>query len=711
LKTTIHLFLSVFFAALVAAAFAISFATIIYSGELSIYLNQGVAMTLLGTIVIALTGAFTLSYKGSILGAQDVPAILLASGAAAIVANNTIDPDAMFATVACLVAITSLVTGLLGMTLGKLRLAHVMRIFPYPVLAGFLATTGLLLLIGGLELALGPEYSGKLSEFVLAENVLRWLPAFVLALLICIATRVFNGSFVMPMALMVSLVLLYVFYLAIGYDVSSLGTAGFLLGPFHSGGFVEAVDPWVVLKADWSIILSNTPLVFTAAVSALIGMTLNASGLELELKRDFDLNKEVRGGGLANLLSGLVGGIPGYHFVGQTLLANRLGLRTSLAGLSAAGGCALLFLFGGSLLNLLPIAFFAAIIAFLGLDLLYSWVWVERRQLRIDEYAIVLAIPLTAVTFGFLNAIAVGLLLSCAIFIFEYSRLNIIRMESDVATRRSRVERPASELLTLTNAKGRAKILELSTFIFFGSSQTLRAKVQQMLEEEENLGWVVLDFKNVPGLDVSAQHILRRIQGDCDAANVSLVLSGLQSRHLIAVSLDGTGFEHQPTLYAAIAKIEDYIITEAAMAADDRTSSDTDLVAFLKGKKLKFLTETRTYTQDELIIANASETRDIFVLLKGKLRVVAAYDMPKEILLAKILPGVTVGEMAFYTHRKRSASIVADETSELLFLDGEKLDALEKDDAALAAEFHRLVARSLALRLNMSNGQLLALES
>lgn len=62
-------------------------------------------------------------------------------------------------------------------------------------------------------------------------------------------------------------------------------------------------------------------------------MTLNASGLELELKRDLDLNTQAQGSGLANIVTGLVGGIPGYHGVGETLLANRLGLNSALARL------------------------------------------------------------------------------------------------------------------------------------------------------------------------------------------------------------------------------------------------------------------------------------------------------------------------------------------------------------------------------------------
>lgn len=695
--------LSIFFTALVSAAFAISFATIIYRGDLAVFLDKGIGLTLLATVVISLVGAVALSFKGSILGPQDVPAILLSSGAAGIIAQYTIPPEALFATVACLVAVTSVVTGILGLAIGKLRLAHVTRFFPYPVLAGFLATTGLLLFRGGLELTLGGDYTGQLSEFFSQQNMERWMITLIVAIFICVGTRKISGSFVLPVALLLSLAGLYVFYGVLGYDLATLGADGLLLGPFQKGGFYTTIEPAMVLQADWSIILASTPLILTVALSALIGTTLNASGLELELKRDLDMNKEAHGSGLANVLSGLVGGIPGYHVVGETILASRLGLHGALAGISAAVGCGLLFLFGGALLNMLPLAFFGAVIAFLGLDLLYSWLWVERKRLGRADYAIVLLIPLTAVTFGFLYAIALGLLLCSAIFIVQYSRLNIIRTQRDLAMCHSRVERPASERTVLEKARDSAKVLELSNFIFFGTSQALRTKVQDMLATDKDIRWLVLDFTKVTGLDVSAQHILERIQESCDLAGVELILSGIEQDQI-----GGAGLKLMPSLDACITKIEETILFEAAPA--DGSGAKTDLSRFLASAALKGLTTTVTFQSGDTVIEETSQSRDIYLLQKGRLNAVTAVSAGNNVLLATILPGAVVGEMAYYTESKRSAGIIAEVASELVCLSQAQIDALENSDPKLAAQFHRLVARDLALRLKRSNGQLLALE-
>jgi SulP family sulfate permease len=328
---------------------------------------------------------------------------------------------------------------------------------------------------------------------------------------------------------------------------------------------------------------------------------------------------------------------------------------------------------------------------------------------RID-YLIVLAIPLSAVVFGFLPAIALGLLLCAAIFNVEYSRLNIIRTESDLSTRRSRVERPASDLLVLERAQGCAKILELSTFIFFGSSHALRSKVQALLSDEPSLRWLVLDFRNVPGFDVSTQQILQRIQDDCDTANVTLVLSGLSQSHITALHPVDPEAQVGRTLDACLAEIEDVVISEAARESVLEDEPASDLALFLQGPRVQAMAKTSVYQKGDVVIAEASQSRDIYVLLSGRLQAIAGDGAANRVVLATFLPGVVVGEMAYYTGGKRSAAIVAEDRSELVHLDSAQIDTLEQSDPMLAAQFHRLIARNLALRLGRSNRQLLALD-
>lgn len=697
--------LGMFFAALVSAAFVISYAAIIYTGPLAYALESGIAFTLLGAAVISSVGALTLSYRGTILGPQDLPAILLASGAAAFAVEVDLPPETLAATVASLIALTSIVTGGLGVVLGKLNLAHIARFFPYPVLAGFLATTGVFLLQGGIDVALGPVEAASWDAYLSPDLMLRWMPAMAVAIFMTLATRLLTGYLVLPVILCTSLLTFYGLYSLLGLDLATLEARGYLLGPFADGGFSGALDITAPMRADWGVILSQAPLILTIAMSALIGTALNASGLELAIKRDFDLNRELKGNGWANVLSGLFGGIPGYHVVGETLLASRLGLNGPSAGLSAAAGCAAFFVLGGSALSNLPVGFFAAIIAFLGIDLLVTWLWVERNRLGALDFATLLVIPSIAVGYGFLTAIAFGLLLACVLFIVEYGRLQIIRVESDLATRRSLVERPDSELSLLTSQGHRAKIVELATYLFFGTSGVLRAKIQERLAEHHTLNWLVMDFKHVPGLDISTKQILLRIYEDCAAQNVTLILTNLPPNWTLDLPETSQGLLEFATLAEGIEHVENALLAKASQLPETIGDRAKDL-SLISG--LEQFAETVTLAAGEHVLEQEAQSSDIYLLRSGQLRVVARGNDHQAQVIAFIRPGTFVGEMAHYTGKTRSADIIADAPSVLLRVNSETLVQLEASHPRLAAEFHRRVAHDLARRLSRTTALLRA---
>ena len=74
--------------------------------------------------------------------------------------------------------------------------------------------------------------------------------------------------------------------------------------------------------------------------------------------------------------------------------------------------------------------------------------------------------------------------------------------------------------------------------------------------------------------------------------------------------------------------------------------------------------------------------------------------------LRKFLPGTLMGEMALYTGRKRSASLVADTDATIGVISGESIIQLNRDQPAIAAEFHQMAARLMANRIMSMNAML-----
>ncbi len=73
--------------------------------------------------------------------------------------------------------------------------------------------------------------------------------------------------------------------------------------------------------------------------------------------------------------------------------------------------------------------------------------------------------------------------------------------------------------------------------------------------------------------------------------------------------------------------------------------------------------------------------------------------------------GTVLGEMGLYTRQPRSAAAAAEEPTCLYKLTFEAFNEIEKDDPALAAEFHKFVVKSLSERLARANTEVSALMS
>lgn len=693
---------SVAFIGIVSAVFAISFAAIVYTGDLSAYLGQGIGMALMGCVVLAFVGAFVLSFKGSIVQIQDVPAILLAGATCTIIAQTQLSGDVLFATVACLTIVASFSVGIAAFLLAQFRLAMIARYIPYPVVAGFLAATGFLLFLGGIGVAVGTTpHVGNFSEFFAPDVFGKWAPSALAAVALLIAARAVDHQLTLPLGLLAITLVFYALIYLGDHSVSTAQSDGLLLGPFESGGFLDGLGPHLLMQADWGAVLSQMPVILTIVAISLIGATLNSSGLELELQKDFDVNVEVRGIGIANALASCVGSLPGYHLLGETILAHRLGMSGRLAGLSSAAGCLAILVLGASLLSVLPVGLFATVIAFLGLDLIFTWLWEARRQLRKTDYAIVVAIPVIAIAFSFLTAIAAGLAMAFVLFVVAYARLDVIRSQSTVAARRSLVERPDEQLDILSKDGHRARILDLSGYLFFGSSNVLRDRVQALLAEIPELRWLVLDFRHVSGVDISTWHVLSRLIGDCKNAGAELILSGLKDQQARAElsAFEADGGRLASSLDVAIEHIEQQLLDERLDKGGDEQLTGA-LATLLEQPEFAAQTETSLAEPGETVIATGQGADDIYVLLSGQLAVsLPNQQTGQSVTVAQIRPVSLVGEMAYYLGTERSADIVAETQSKVLRINMRSLDAMTENRPDLAAEFHRLIAKHMARRL------------
>ena len=196
------------------------------------------------------------------------------------------------------------------------------------------------------------------------------------------------------------------------------------------------------------------------------------------MDRDLDTNQEMRDAGVLNVVSGALGGIPGYHALSLTALAERMRVDARAAGLIAALVPLAAVVFGGSVVGLIPKMIVGGVLVFLGLSFIVEWVWDKRRLLPPREYAVVVVILLGIIVWGFLTGVVIGLVLAVMLFVISYGRIELVREVAFGETYRSNVDRPADERAELRGLSDRVQILRVSGFVFFGSTNRLLERIR-----------------------------------------------------------------------------------------------------------------------------------------------------------------------------------------------------------------------------------------
>jgi SulP family sulfate permease len=257
-------------AAFVTAAFTIiacsSFANLIFAGPLHPFVTQGIWMGLFTALVVGVIVALASSYPGVIAIPQDRVAPifgLMAANMTAQMASASIQEKA-FAVIAG-IAIVSLVTGSCLFLLGHLRLGNLIRYIPYPVIGGFLAGSGWLLVRGAIRIMTGTSLTfAGVPSFFRPEVLAHWLPGVLFGSVLFFSFRRLRHPLTLPVMLFG---LIGAFWLFLFLSKTSLAVArqhGWL-PDFTSGQsptifssfYILNLAPWHLMAKEWSIWLPS----------------------------------------------------------------------------------------------------------------------------------------------------------------------------------------------------------------------------------------------------------------------------------------------------------------------------------------------------------------------------------------------------------------------------------------------------------------------
>jgi sulfate permease, SulP family len=680
---------------------SISVASLVFSGGLVPSLASGIGFVLWGTMAHTLAATWFATLPGTAAVSQSAPGAVVAVAAAGLVAAlpDAATPQTIALTVAAFVALTTLLVATTFLLAGRLRLGRFVRYIPYPVVGGFIAGTGWLLVSGGIRAMTGlPVTVDALSRLTTPSAVAQWLPGLLLGVLLILTRRV-RHPLALPLTLATTTAAFYLVAGLRGVELEDWRARGLLLGPF------PAVDLRPLLPVDlspvaWEVVATGAAGAATVTFVSLLSLLFNVTAIEHALGRKLDIDRELTAAGLGNLASGLAGGTPGYQALSLTLLNRGLAGAQRVSGSVAALVVALGLLLGVDLLEAIPTMLVGGVLVYLGLTFLVDWLVLSTSALTRIEYGIVVAILAATMAFGFVPAVALGLALTVVLFVASYSRVDAARHVLSGVEARSRVSWAPHQQRLLEARGEHLLVLQLHGFLFFGSANRLVERLERRLAAPPPLRFVVLDLQEVSGMDATAAAALAglpRRMGD-----VTLILSSLapEARTQLARSGLPDDAETAATLDEALERCERALLADAGerpeQAVEERLSlweeQDVELHALLGHL------ERQVAPAGATIVRQGDAADALYLLADGRLTALLDRRGEASVRLEQLHAGTLVGEIGFYTGAPRSATVVADVDSIVYRLDRERLEALERDDPQLAGAVHRFVASRLAAR-------------
>jgi SulP family sulfate permease len=702
---------------IVVVIVAVSLGTLIFGGKLTPYLSIGLGIMMFsGVLITAATSLFS-SYPGMVAYPQERVAPIFAVIATSLVAqlSDELTPDQVFYTVVAAIALTSMINGVFLAALGFFKLGALIRFIPYPVIGGFLAGTGYLLIKGSLGVMTGVHVDAEhLHELIEGQHTYQWIAGVIFGIVVVWATHHYKKSWVLPSLLLGGILVVYVVMFGLGVSPEEARAAGWLLGPFPEGEAWSPIAFKAIGEADIQSILGQGGNVATILLISVISVLLNSGALELIVKEDIDLNRELKVAGGANVLIGLGGGSVGFHSLAMSRLAFQMDSRSRVVGLIAAVTCFVMLLVGSDILTFLPRLILGGLLFFLGMHFLIEWVYESWFRLTRSDYAVIILILAVVAGFGYLQGVVVGTLACVILFLVNYSKVKVVKHAMTGTHQQSNVDRPGRHSHFLQEHGDRLNILKLQSFIFFGTANGLleqvRARVAQA--ELEPLDFMVLDFKAVTGIDSSSVLSFVKMTQLAEKNKFTLIFTEPSADIVRLLKMEGFDdldpvvFRRFDDLDHGLEWCENQLLGEQGMS--NANFEQMSLREQLKDTyphpidldRLLSYFERLEVKKEQVLIREGDQPDDLFLIESGQVTAKLELAGSADHRLRTMCAGAVIGELGMILNEPRTATVVADRDSVIYRLSTDALHQMEEKDADVAVWFHQFMTHLLADRLS-----------
>jgi len=437
-------------------------------------------------------------------------AILAATQLALVVPDG--DPAKLITAVATLSALT----GAILMLASLLRLGFVANFISSPVLTGFKAGIGLVIVLDQVPKLLGVHIT-KEGFFLDLLSLVQHLPATSLTTL-----AVAVGTLLVLIGMERLLPHSPAPLVAIGGGIA----ASWFLGLEGQGisivGLIPQGLPSLTLP-DLALVAQLLPGAVGIALMSFTESIAAGRAFAKSTEPPINANRELLATGAANLGGALFGAMPAGGGTSQTAVVRAAGGQSQMASLVTAGAAVATMLFLAPLLGLLPNATLAAVVIVYSVGLIQPAEFAAIRQVRRMEFRWAIAACFGVLFFGTLQGIVVAIVIS---LIGLSSHAANPRVYVIGRKRGADVLRPLSPEHPDDETFPGLLILRPEGSLFFLNAQGMADMVRSLVAEHKPQV-VVLDLSRVPDIEYSALQMLIEGERQVEEREASFWLAGL----------------------------------------------------------------------------------------------------------------------------------------------------------------------------------------
>lgn len=419
-----------------------------------------------------------------------------------------------------------ILAGAFVLAMGISGLGRLVELVPLPVVEGFTFGIGVIIMLQQLPLVLGVPAPHAESTLIAAWHTVQgadWTtaaaPLLIAALVIVIHLLGRRFAPKLPIAI-VAIVLATIVAEVAGLDVARIGAL--------PAGLPTPQLPLIDIGLVRQLVPAALAVAALAALESLLSARV-ADGMVPDLERT-EPNRELVGQGLANIASGLFGGIPATGAIARTAVNVRSGARTRVASLTHVVVLLVVLLALGPIVARIPMAALGAVLIMTATKMASPRVIRPlARATRADRNTLLVTLVAT-VALDLVAAVLLGLGMAAVMSLRHMATYAIVRRQHLPADTREGVIdwTPETEAL-----RGRVALFRLDGALFYGNA---RRFVDTVLAVED-VGVVIVRCHRMNVLDASGADALKEVAEELHRRGITIIVQGMTAAQRRITSL------------------------------------------------------------------------------------------------------------------------------------------------------------------------------